>query len=223
VQQNYYNYVRAEIAPLLPKRARRIVDVGCGAGETSAWLKTFFPDARLVGVECNPALRSELEGKLDEVHIVDLNAEAPAVGAADLYLFLDVLEHLNKPEEILRLLTSDMPADARVVVSLPNIAHVSVSVPLFFRGQFEYRDAGILDRTHVRFFVRDTAVRLMNDAGLRVEKGVRNGLEGPRSRFLDRVTGGLLRDRLTKQYVLLATPMRPGESQGPIEWLSGRL
>jgi SAM-dependent methyltransferase len=216
--ENYFNFTRSEIAPLLPRAVTRVVDVGCGAGATSAWIKSLYPTATTVGLEGNAALRSELESKLDEVYIVDLNAAIPSVGAADLFLFLDVLEHVSAPENVLRQILSDMPKAGHVIVSLPNVAHLSVSAPLLFRGQFEYRDAGILDRTHVRFYVRDSAVRLLNDVGLRVEKGLESGLSGPKSRLFDRLTLGLMRDRLAKQYILLATPMPAGRSQGPIEW-----
>jgi SAM-dependent methyltransferase len=216
--ENYFNFTRSEIAPLLPRAVTRVIDVGCGAGATSAWIKSLYPTATTVGLEGNPALRSELESKLDEVHIVDLNAAIPSVGAADLVLFLDVLEHVNSPENVLRQILLDLPKAGHVIVSLPNVAHLSVSIPLLFRGEFEYCDAGILDRTHVRFYVRDSAVRLLNDVGLRVVKGLESGLSGPKSRLFDRLTFGLIRDRLAKQYILLATPMPTGGSQGPIEW-----
>jgi 2-polyprenyl-3-methyl-5-hydroxy-6-metoxy-1,4-benzoquinol methylase len=215
---SYYCFTRSEIAPLLPQKASRILDVGCGAGSTSAWLRTIYPDAKLIGFEVSNELRSHLETILDEVHIVDLNSSTPRV-AADLVLFLDVLEHLADPEDLLRKMIGCLPRDVTIIVSVPNIAHASVSLPLLFQGRFDYKDAGILDRTHLRFFYRDSAVALLNHAGLEVTEGLETGLGGPKSRFLDRITFGRLRNRLAKQYIMRANIMPPGQSQGLIKWL----
>ena len=94
--------------------------------------------------------------------ILDLNGPIPDVGTPDLVLCLDVLEHLLQPLEVLKRVTSTMPDGGTVIVSVPNIAHASVSLPLLLRARFEYQDAGILDRTHVRFFDRASVVALMN-------------------------------------------------------------
>jgi SAM-dependent methyltransferase len=213
----YYSFTRREIAPLLPQTASCILDVGCGAGSTSAWLRTLYPNAKLVGFEGNPELRPRLESVLDEVHIVDLNSSTPKV-AADLVLFLDVLEHLASPEGLLREMLADLPQSATVIVSVPNVAHASVSIPLFFQGRFDYQEAGILDRTHLRFFYRDSAVALLNRAGLRVTEGLEGGLDGPKTRLLDQITFGRLRNHLAKQYIMRADLMPVGEVQGPIKW-----
>ena len=90
LSDSYYSFTRREIAPLLPETTSCILDVGCGAGATSAWLRTLYPEARIVGFEGNAELRPRLESILDEVHIVDLNSSPPQI-PADLVLFLDVL------------------------------------------------------------------------------------------------------------------------------------
>jgi 2-polyprenyl-3-methyl-5-hydroxy-6-metoxy-1,4-benzoquinol methylase len=214
----YYKLVRQDIESLLPATATRILDVGSGVGGTSRWLKSRFPGASTIALEGNSNLLGELRQNVDEAHIVDLNGPLPDVGAPDLALFLDVLEHLLRPECVLARLTAKMPAHGAVIVSLPNVAHLSVSAPLFFRGTFEYDDAGILDRTHVRFFTRTSAVKLLNSAGFAVTKGLREGFNGPRSHILDRLTFGAWRDRITKRYVMAGTRLSPNLVQGPIEW-----
>ncbi len=214
---NYFHHVRREIAPLLPTQAKRIVDVGCGVGATAAWIKSRYPDAHTIGLEGNAAIHEELAANVDEFHIIDLNGALPDVGRPDLILFLDVLEHLFAPDKVLAGLVSQLAPGGTVIVSLPNVAHLSVSLPLLLRGRFDYEDAGILDRTHLRFFVRSSAITMLNDAGLRVEKGLQSGLQGPKSRLLDSLTFGLIRDHLTKQYILSGTRMN-GSGQGKIEW-----
>jgi SAM-dependent methyltransferase len=208
----YYRFVRSEIAPVLPANATRILDVGCGIGATSAWLKARYPGSRTIGLEGNAALLPELASNVDEAHIVDLNGPLPEVGAVDLVLLLDVLEHLVHPEKVLARIVSAMTENATVVISLPNVAHLSVSVPLLFRGRFTYTQSGILDRTHLHFFYLGSALDLARDAGLEVEKGLLSGFEGVKTRWLDRLTLGIIRDRLAKQFIFSA---RRSEFIGP--------
>ncbi|HUZ62590.1 MAG TPA: methyltransferase domain-containing protein, partial [Acetobacteraceae bacterium] len=174
-----------------------------------------------VALEGNPALAADLHANCDAVHIVDLNDTLPDVGMPDLVLLLDVLEHLADPLKLLSAITSIMAPHATVIVSVPNIAHLSVSIPLLLRGEFTYRDAGILDRTHLRFFVRDSAIGLLNAAGLQVETGLLTGLDGPRTSLVDRLTFGGLRDRLAKQYILAGRSGGRG-GQGAVRWIPVR-
>jgi trans-aconitate methyltransferase len=214
----YFRHVRRDIDRLLPTSAQRILDVGSGVGATSVWLKSRYPGCTTVALEGNADIREELARNVDEAVILDLNGQIPDVGAPDLVLCLDVLEHLMQPLDVLKRVTSGMPEGGTVIVSVPNIGHASVSLPLLLRARFEYQDAGIRDRTHLRFFDRESAVALMNQAGFVVRRGVRLGFDGPRARLVDAVTGHALRDHLTKQYVVAGTREMPVR-QGPVEWL----
>jgi SAM-dependent methyltransferase len=215
---NYFNWVRKEIESLLPPTAGRIVDVGSGSGGTLQWLKERYPNSYGIALEGNGALSDQLEKRADEFHILNLNGPLPDVGAADLILFLDVLEHLLDPLAVLKTLTRNLTANSTVIVSLPNVAHLNVSAPLFFRGKFEYQDEGILDRTHFRFFTRTSAVGLLNAAVLSVKSGLRSGLSVKRWKYLDKLTFGAARDRMTRQYVMAATRAVEPVSQVPIKW-----
>jgi SAM-dependent methyltransferase len=86
----------------------------------------------------------------------------------DKVLLLDVLEHLNHPERVLRdVYPLIRPSGGSIIVSLPNVANIFVRLNLLF-GRFEYADRGIMDRTHVRFFTRKTARELLEGNGYRV-------------------------------------------------------
>jgi 2-polyprenyl-3-methyl-5-hydroxy-6-metoxy-1,4-benzoquinol methylase len=213
MSQDYFEHVRSDIKPLLPSTASRVLDIGCGAGSTSAWLKTIYPNALTIGLEGNATLLAVLEKNVDEARIVDLNHPLPDVGNPDLVLLLDVLEHLVHPDQLLAQVVDLMADDATIIVSLPNIAHISVAARLFFMGRFDYREAGILDGTHLRFFYRDSIFSLIEGAGLELISLSRPGLEqldSPRRwRLLNRLTLGLLQDRFTQQFVLSAKRRPP--------------
>jgi len=215
---SYYRHVRREIEPLLPVSARRIVDIGCGAGSTLDWLGRRFPGARTVGVERDPASLEQLRQTADETFAVDLTDELPDLGGPDLVLLLDVLEHLPDPLKILRSVANQLAPQGAIIVSLPNVAHLSVALPLLLKGEFRYRAAGILDRTHLRFFVRSSALELVAEAGLVVDRGVLTGFKGPRTRLLDILTFGLARDRLAKQFIFRARKSADVDTLSPVKW-----
>ena len=213
----YYHHVRREIECLLPKSASRILDVGAGAGATLSWLKSLYPNAETTGTEINPALEAELVRNADVTIIGSIDDCLPQLKTYDLILLLDVLEHLPDSLGTLKEVSKLLEPGGHVIVSVPNIAHLSVAIPLLFRRRFTYKDSGILDRTHVRFFVEETAVGMLHDADLVVTKGLISGLQGARSKVLDRLSVGLLRHHLAKQYIMLA---EPGEDhQRTIRWM----
>lgn len=86
----------------------------------------------------------------------------------DSIVCADVLEHLVDPVATLRRLKLAARDNAAFIISLPNIAHVAIRLMLL-AGQFPRMDRGILDRTHLHFYTRDTAEQMLHDAGLRIE------------------------------------------------------
>ena len=210
----YYRLVRSQIMPLLPPMPMRILDVGCGVGATTGWLKSRYPGSHTIGLEGNCALLPELIRNVDEAHIVDLNGALPTIEKVDLVLFLDILEHLVKPEAVLDHIISSMEEHGTVIISLPNVAHMSIAARLFFCGTFDYEEAGILDRTHLRFYYKGSAMELTRSVGLELERGLVSGIHGPKSRVIDWLTLGLVRDRLARQYIFSAK--KRGVVRGPM-------
>lgn len=215
---NYFHHVRREIEPLLPSDCSSILDVGAGAGGTLRWLKTIYPDARTTGVEINPAMEIDLASSADVAIIGSVDESIPQLKTYDLILFLDVLEHLVDPHETLRRFEKLLNPGGHIVVSVPNIAHIEVSLPLLLARRFEYADAGILDRTHLKFFVEKSAIGLLNQANFIVEAGLLSGLQSRRWKWLDRLSLGLLRHHLTAQYIMRGRAAGPSLVQQPISW-----
>lgn len=77
---------------------------------------------------------------------------------------------------------------------------------LLFRGDFTYRDAGLLDRTHLRFFVRQTAVELAEAGAVPVTWiGNAHPWQARDMRaILSRLSRGRLDDLMIKQYIVVA-------------------
>lgn len=159
------NYALARILG----KPRRVLDVGCGRGINGETAKR--KGAYVVGVELHPEAVAAARARLDEVIETDIE-RADATSKLtdqkfDLILFADVLEHVSRPTDVLRRFLAHLEEDGRVIVSLPNVAAWTVRAQLL-RGRFKYEKSGILDETHLRFFTRETAVSLVEDAGLEV-------------------------------------------------------
>jgi len=182
----YYAFVRREIEPLLPARADHVLEVGCGQGGTLAWLRDRGIAARTTGIELDPTSAAAARTCVD--HLIEGDAEAaidslPA-GSLDLVLCLDVLVHLVDPGRAMARLTRALRPGGNVIISVPNVRHYSVAFPLLWSGRWQYQEAGILDRTHLRFFTRDGAGALLTGAGLELAGGIDTGLEVTRKREL---------------------------------------
>lgn len=215
----YYHFVRREIEPLLPSDCRRILEVGAGAGSTLKWLKTIYPAAETTAVELNSTLLTELERNVDVAIIGRVEDVLTELKTYDLILMLDVLEHLPNSTGTLKKISRLLEPRGQVIVSVPNISHLSVSIPLLLHRRFSYQDAGILDRTHLRFFVEDSAVKLLNNSNLIVTAGLISGIQGPKAKFLNYLTFGFLRHHLAKQYIMLGQPSDREVVQGSVRWM----
>jgi len=150
---------------------------------------------------------------------LDITTELPANPESfDLVVLADVLEHLPDPLRVLRSVHSLLNPGARIVISVPNVAHVSVRAQLFF-GRFHYSTRGILDSTHLRFFTRRTVTDLLTDADFSTHQTIASAapleLVWPalaRSRFgrvllaLNNRLPALWSGGFAYQYVMVASP-----------------
>lgn len=126
-----------------------MVDLGAAGGELGASLADRF--TRRVGFEYDAARLPQLAKAFDSSAIVDLEAMEALPRDADVVILADVLEHLRHQKPLLELVHRSLKRDGRLYVSVPNIANVTIRIGLLF-GVFRYRERGILDETHVRFY-----------------------------------------------------------------------
>ena len=82
-------------------------------------------------------------------------------------MLADVIEHIENTQVFLRQLKGRLGERAKLLVSIPNVAFGAVC-PSLARGEFNYVDSGILERTHLRFFTYDTAINLFKSLDLGV-------------------------------------------------------
>lgn len=169
---SYFGNARREIHPLLPSSAGTVLEIGCGAGATLAWLRREHGATHTIGAELTSSAAELARRCVDRVIVGDveeINLDVEP-GSVDLVLALDVLEHLRDPWAVVGKLHRLLKPGGAMISSIPNVAHYSVSLPLLIKARWDYQQEGLLDRTHLRFFVERTAVELAGCSGLAVDK-----------------------------------------------------
>jgi 2-polyprenyl-3-methyl-5-hydroxy-6-metoxy-1,4-benzoquinol methylase len=131
---NYYNVLRKEIEPLLPASYTRVMDVGCGSGVTSSWLKQRCPAVEAIGVEADLDAARQAGKVLDRVIAVNVEQSLDFIDEyfekIELLLLLDILEHLRDPWTFLQKIKSVVKDQGCIIASIPNVRNVKVLMPL---------------------------------------------------------------------------------------------
>jgi len=144
---------------------KRLLDLGAAGGQIGRALRDDFEVT--IGFEYNVDCIGELRDCFDQVVIADLEGIAALPPNLDAIVLADVLEHLRRPKPVLELVRASRRDDGRVFISVPNSANISSRIGLLF-GIFEYRERGILDHTHLRFYTMKTFRREIESAGFRI-------------------------------------------------------
>lgn len=160
----------AKLARLIPPGSQ-VLDVGAGPGILASYL-TEQRACLVDGIEGDPVSASVGRRAFRCLWIVDLETAEPGdLVRGTLYdaiICADILEHLRDPERTLRQLVPLLAEGGRLLLSVPNTAYAGLIAELM-AGEWRYREEGLLDRTHLRFFTRSSLQRLLEECGLQVQ------------------------------------------------------
>ena len=211
----------------------RVLDLGTADGSVARALKN--RGCTVWGIEFDEQAAEAALQVCDRVIVADLETREAfdALGdeTFDVVLALDVLEHLRDPAPVLRRAATHLTPKGVAVVSIPNITHGALRLSLL-EGRFNYTEHGLLDRTHLRFFDRRGAERLMSEAGLTITQHLRVRRELEETEIAvnrDSVSPELLQslardpDATTYQFVFVAEPASGVLGAPSNETLSERL
>ena len=205
-----------------------VLDVGCAVGELGRYL-TEQKHCVVDGIEANPDAaamarsfnRQVWEADLETASLVELEEEF----RYQYIVCADVLEHLRDPGKVLQRLKDLLTPDGKILISIPNIGHIGIFLELL-SGDFRYREEGLLDRTHLRFFTRRSFLHLLAENGFVGQIVDRTTVDLQHSEFSDIPMGiispTLMRemrdweDSITYQFIIEAHPQEPEENVTPI-------
>jgi len=167
--EGYHIQTRPEMMKYIPDSAKRILDVGCGQGLFGYQLKQKL-SAEIWGIEIDKEASEIARTKIDKVLTGDLADLIDSLPDKyfDCVVFNDVLEHLADPFNALMLIKDKIAEDGIIVSSIPNVRYFYNLRDLLLKKQWKYEDAGILDKTHLRFFTQRSIVEMFNSLGYEI-------------------------------------------------------
>ena len=195
-----------------------VLDLGCGSGALGQYL------AETRSCTSDGVTLSEAEAAHARPHyrrvVVD-NLESCDLGTTfagqryDFIVCADVLEHLSRPERVLDACRALLAPGGRLLISVPNAAYCGLLAELM-QGEFRYREEGLLDRTHLRFFTRRSLGRFLAEERWALDSLDTVQRELPESEFqvaFDSLPPSVARhllgapDALTYQFIAMAQPV----------------
>jgi 2-polyprenyl-3-methyl-5-hydroxy-6-metoxy-1,4-benzoquinol methylase len=204
----YYSHLRMSLLSLVEDSPKRVLEIGCGQGQTLSFLKRERSAEFVAGVELVPEVAAIARQKpeLDLILTGDIEQIWPDFPAEpfDLVIASHILEHVKDPWSVARRLGALMTPVGQFIGSLPNVRNARVSLPLVLFGRLEYTNEGILDWTHTKFFTKGTIQDLLNSSGFVVSK-----IEpefSPRPAALNAITLGIFKNLLCFTYNFSARP-----------------
>ena len=150
------------LASHIPPRSV-VLDLGCGSGALGEYLKKNC-NCETDGVTLNQTEAAHAQKYYRQIEVANLEtADLTSLFPSQSYdaiVCADVLEHLRQPERVLSACRKLLRPQGKLLLSVPNAAYCGLVAELM-QGEFRYRNEGLLDNTHVRFFTRKSLCRFM--------------------------------------------------------------
>lgn len=201
-QSAYFQGSRPDVVGLIPDGSNCVLELGCGEGKTLLSARDQGKASEIVGIDIIPSVATHdlldayLQGDLDTLVIPYSD------NYFDVVICADVLEHLLDPWSLMKRLVSVLKPGGLLIASIPNARDYLFFIAIYMRGSFAYKQEGLFDRGHIRFFCKQDMMELLEGSGLSVIK-FDFTLEKVR-KFAWIVSAGLLEQFLVKQYRIVA-------------------
>ena len=168
--KDYYTGNRYEMLAFIPQNVSKILEVGCGFGHFGKTVKENFQIEEYWGLDIDDKSVEAASEILDKVIKHNFNEESILLPEKyfDCIIFNDALEHLYNPWDVLKYCKKLLKNNGYIICSLPNVRHISNLLNLIFKKDWRYLDAGILDKTHYRFFTEMSIKELFNSLNFNI-------------------------------------------------------
>jgi methionine biosynthesis protein MetW len=123
------NTYRAKIIASWIKKGSSVIDIGCGGGFVSEYVKE-KRDAKVTGVDVSNKAVEKAKKRGIDAYQMDLNHEIKLRKKYDYIIFGEILEHLPQPEK--RLAEAFKYVKKGIIVTIPNSAWLPYRLQLLF-------------------------------------------------------------------------------------------
>lgn len=205
---SYYQHSRPELLPFVPVGIDSALDIGCGDGSFGQLLKQ-TRQCEVWGIEPNYDATVEASAKIDRIIHGMFVKDMPELSNKkfDAIFFNDVLEHLIAPEDALDICKAHLSPNGHIIASIPNIRWYPVILSLLRYKDFKYELAGVMDKTHLRFFTERSMKRLFEAQGYTVvaSQGINEHTNFTFFNLINRLLLNTQDDMKYPQFVIVAT------------------
>ncbi len=165
----YYQLERPELADLLPVQYSRVLEVGCGEG---LFRKNLNQEHEYWGIEPVLPAAKRAKDRLDKVLVGTYQEVEQLIPSNyfDLVVCNDVIEHMPDHDSFLQSIKQKVNCNGCLVASLPNVRYILNLKELLINKDWQYRNAGILDKTHLRFFTRKSLIHTLNNNSFSIDR-----------------------------------------------------
>jgi 2-polyprenyl-3-methyl-5-hydroxy-6-metoxy-1,4-benzoquinol methylase len=166
----YYSGDRTEILSYVSPDVKKTLEFGCGEGNFSVLLKKRF-GVETWAVEIHKKSADIAAQKLYRVLCADAEDSIRELPEHyfDSIFFLDMLEHLINPYALLDKCRNKLSSSGVIIASIPNIRYYRAFKEYVFSGKWDYRDHGIMDITHLRFFTYKSIKNMFASLGYEIQ------------------------------------------------------
>ena len=160
-------FINPAVLSQVPKKARHILDLGCGDGRIGRKIKN-AQECSVVGVNISESEVQLASQQLDKAIVCDLNnIDTSCLGKFDCIICCHILEHLYQPQQLLLQLHRNLSPDGVLIVALPNILWWRKRLS-FLAGEFKYIYGTATDPSHLHFFDWKTSRQFIEEAGYEI-------------------------------------------------------
>lgn len=170
-----YIGIRHDLLRYINGDNKAILDIGCATGSNGKFLLERGIANKVHGVEFDSEMAAIASIYYEKVYIGNLNNGnfisdiCGNVQQFDYIIFGDVLEHLMDAQFVLKRLSGLLKPNGKVIISVPNIAHIELFIQVYIHGTWPRNERGIFDKTHVTWFTKKDVYSLTKNSDLEVE------------------------------------------------------
>jgi SAM-dependent methyltransferase len=170
----YRNEGNWDVFKNVPDSAKYILDIGCGNGDNARILNK---KGRIIdGITLSEKEKENAQQYMSNIYIHNLENGLPSDLAYkyDVIICSHVIEHIAYPKNLLTDIKQRLASNGILIVALPNIMHYQSRSKLLM-GDFNYRESGIWDYTHLRWYTFKTGKELLTNNGFNLIKSFVSG------------------------------------------------